>query len=47
MIDWVPGQYASASANFGSLADVTSFSNAFLNNPYIGVRNENYFGAIC
>lgn len=37
---WVAGQWASASANFGSLADVTSFSNAFLNNPYVGVRRS-------
>ena len=41
MAGWVPGQYGSASANFGSLEDVTAFSNAFLNNPYVGVRNEN------
>jgi hypothetical protein len=38
---WTQGTYASASANFGSLPDVSSFSNAFLNNPYVGVRKEN------
>jgi hypothetical protein len=36
---WVPGRYGSASANFGSLSDVSSFSSSFLNNSYVGVRD--------
>jgi len=40
--DWEPGKYYLASLNFGSLADSSSFSDIFFNDPSFGVRRSNF-----